>query len=39
MNWEQMPMNSNNNVNNTTKIKSNEYMTLSNGNILDYQKK
>lgn len=39
MNWEKMPMNTNNNVNSTTKIKSNEYMTLFNGNILEYQKK
>ena len=40
MNWEKMPMNSGNNINNTTVLANPEdYMTLSNGNILEYQKK
>lgn len=39
MNWDNMPLNSRNNVNNTTLIKANQYMTLDNGNVLEYQKK
>jgi DNA-dependent RNA polymerase auxiliary subunit epsilon len=39
MSWEDMPMNPKNNINQTTAIKANEYMTLTNGTILDYQKK
>lgn len=39
MNWEYMPMNRKNNINQTTEIDANRYMTLSNGNILDYQKR
>jgi hypothetical protein len=39
MNWDNMPMNNRNNINNTTSIKPTDYMTLLNGNILDYQKK
>ncbi|WP_299529117.1 cellulase family glycosylhydrolase [Ulvibacterium sp.] len=38
MNWEYMPMNRKNNINQTTKIDANQYMTLSNGIILEYQK-
>jgi hypothetical protein len=39
MSWEDMPMNQKNNINQTTLIKAEDYMSLSNGNILDYQKK
>ncbi|MFN8254401.1 MAG: cellulase family glycosylhydrolase [Bacteroidales bacterium] len=39
MSWDDMPMNTKNNINTTSDIKANEYMTLSNGNILEYQKK
>lgn len=39
MSWEDMPMNKNNNINKTSDIKASDYMTTSNGNILDYQKK
>jgi len=39
MNWEYMPMNAKNNINQTTEIEANQYMTLSNGNILNYQKR
>jgi hypothetical protein len=39
MSWEDMPMNQKNNINKTTTIKAPDYMSLSNGNILGYQKK
>jgi len=39
MSWEDMPMNQKNNINQTTPINAQDYMTLSNGNILAYQKK
>ncbi|NJK87224.1 MAG: hypothetical protein HC906_15825, partial [Bacteroidales bacterium] len=39
MSWDLMPLNNKNNINNTTMIKPAEYMTLTNGNILEYQKK
>lgn len=38
-NWKLMPMNPVNNVNETTNIQGQDYMTLKNGNILEYQKK
>jgi hypothetical protein len=34
-----MPMNPRNNINGTTSVKAQDYMTLSNGNILEHQKK
>jgi hypothetical protein len=39
MSWDDMPMNPKNNVNGTTNIKAPDYMSLSNGNILDFQRK
>lgn len=39
MSWNDMPMNPKNNINKTTTIKAPDYMSLSNGNILGYQKK
>jgi hypothetical protein len=39
MSWEDMPMNPKNNINQTTAIKATDYMTISNGNILEHQKK
>ncbi len=39
MSWDNMPMNSKNNINQTTVINAPDYMSLSNGNILEYQKK
>jgi hypothetical protein len=39
MSWEDMPMNPKNNINKTKVIKAQDYMSLSNGNILGYQKK
>ncbi len=38
-NWELLPMNPVNNINNTTNIKGVDYLTLNNGNILEHQKK
>jgi len=38
-NWKLLPMNPANNINNTTNIPGIDYLTLNNGNILDYQKK
>ena len=37
--WNTAPMNPANNVNNTTDIADKQYLTLNNGNILDYQEK
>jgi hypothetical protein len=39
MSWDLMPMNPKNNINGTKAIEPKDYMSLSNGNILDYQKK
>lgn len=39
MSWDFMPLNPRNNINGTTAIRAQDYMTLSNGNILEYQKK
>jgi len=39
MSWDDMPLNLKNNINKTTSIKAPDYMSLSNGNILGYQKK
>lgn len=38
-NWHLLPMNPDNNINNTTHINGQDYMTLKNGNILEYQKR
>ena len=38
-NWKYLPMNPSNNINNTTNIEGRDYLTLNNGNILDYQRK
>ena len=39
LNWEYMPMNPKNNINETTAIGPHQYMTLANGNILGHQKR
>ena len=36
--WDDMPMNPKNNINNTNDIRAKDYLSLNNGNILDYQK-
>jgi Cellulase (glycosyl hydrolase family 5) len=38
-NWQLLPMNPVNNINNTKDIPREDYLSLQNGNILDYQKK
>ncbi len=38
MSWDHMPFNTKNNINKTSEISASDYMTLSNGNILEYQK-
>jgi len=38
MSWEHMPLNRNNNINHTSDIEASDYMTLANGNILNFQK-
>ena len=38
-NWSYLPMNPANNINNTSDIIGQDYLTLNNGNILEYQKK
>ncbi|GEM_PF-1058606 len=38
-NWKLLPMNPANNINDTKNIEGVDYLTLNNGNILDYQKK
>jgi hypothetical protein len=39
MSWPDMPFNTANNINGTTAITNQQYMTVNNGNILNYQKK
>ncbi len=38
-NWQYLPMNNANNINSTTQINGSDYLTLDNGNILEYQEK